>query len=136
MTIKEKIRHCSGGEIIQDNNNFELKTPGNYSLTFDNKRDLLISSIYNNSTPEREQIVSTLRDEFGTSNVHIFGSQRTGEVDKFEILSRSVFNICFENSIEGYITEKLFHSKILSNLSIGVIQHLEMIFRLPMYLTS
>ena len=34
-------------------------------------------------------------------------------VDKFSILSNSVINICFENSIgEGYITEKLLHSKI------------------------
>ena len=99
------------------------------------KRDLLISS-YIIILLLKESKLLTLRDEFGTSNVHIFGSQRTGEVDKFEILSRSVFNICFENSIgEGYITEKLFHSKFLVViLSIGVIQHLEMIFRLPMYL--
>lgn len=75
-------------------------------------RDLLISAIYNNSTPEREELLYCLRREFGGENVHVYGSHRTGEVDKFEILSRTVINVCLENSLgEGYVTEKLLHAK-------------------------
>ena len=46
--------------------------------------------------------------------VHVYGNQRGGYVNKLEILSRSIVNICFENSIgEGYTTEKLMHSRIM-----------------------
>lgn len=82
---------------------------------YENKqRDYLISAIYNNSTPEREEILHRLRTEFGDDNVHVFGSQRTGQCNKLEILARSVINVCFENSIgDGYITEKLLHAKMM-----------------------
>ena len=78
------------------------------------KRDLLFSAIYNNATPEREAMIATLKDIFGSKNIHIFGSHRGKSVDKMEVLSRSVVNLCFENSIgDGYTTEKLLHSKIM-----------------------
>ena len=70
--------------------------------------------IYNNSTPERKEILHNLRREFGEQNVHVYGSHRTGEVDKFEILSRTVINVCLENSLgEGYVTEKLLHARAM-----------------------
>ena len=59
-----------------------------------------------NATPEREAMVATLRGIYGYENIHIFGSQRGKCVDKLEILSRSVVNLCFENSLgDGYVTE-------------------------------
>jgi hypothetical protein len=77
-------------------------------------RDLLVTAIYNNSTPEREEILYSLRREFGVENVHVYGSHRTGDVDKFEILSRTVINVCLENSLgEGYVTEKLLHARAM-----------------------
>ena len=82
-------------------------------LPLDQPRKLFVSAIYNNSTPEREEMLAALRQYFGEQHVHVFGSSRSGPVDKFSILSNSVINLCFENSIgEGYITEKLLHSKI------------------------
>ena len=78
------------------------------------KRDIMVSAIYNNATPERESQLAILRELFGHENIHVFGSHRGKQVDKMEILSRSVINMCFENSLgEGYITEKLLHSKIM-----------------------
>jgi hypothetical protein len=83
------------------------------------KRNYLISAIYNNSTPLREELVNQLRKEFGINNIHLFGSQRSGHVNKLEILSKSVINLCLENSIgEGYVTEKLHHSIIMGCKSI------------------
>ena len=77
-------------------------------------RDLLFTAIYNNSTPEREAIIATLRNTFGANSIHVYGSQRGKNIDKMDILSNSVVNICFENSIgDGYTTEKLFHSKMM-----------------------
>ena len=77
-------------------------------------RDLPITAIYNNTTPLREEIIATLRQSFGHKNIHVFGSQRSGEVNKIEILARSVIHICLENSIgEGYVTEKLHHSLLM-----------------------
>lgn len=77
-------------------------------------RDFLVSAIYNNSTPEREELLYCLRREFGAENVHVYGSHRSGEVDKFEILSRTVINVCLENSLgEGYVTEKLLHARAM-----------------------
>lgn len=78
------------------------------------ERDLWISAIYNNSTPEREEVLTHLRRAFGADNVHVYGSQRTGEINKFEVLSRSIINVCFENSLgEGYVTEKLLHARMM-----------------------
>jgi len=78
------------------------------------KRDLSITAIYNNSTPEREEIVYHLSQHFGIKNVRVFGSQRTGEVNKLDLLARTKINICFENSLgEGYITEKLLHALLM-----------------------
>ena len=83
------------------------------------KRDYAISAIYNNSTPLREDLISCLRNAFGNENIHIFGSQRSGHVNKLEILSKSVINLCLENSLgEGYITEKLHHSLIMGCKSV------------------
>ena len=77
------------------------------------QRDLMISAIYNNATPEREAMITILRNLFGDENVHIFGSHRGKTVDKMTILSRSKINVCFENSVgQGYTTEKLLHSKV------------------------
>ena len=77
-------------------------------------RDLAISAIYNNSTPQREEAVAVLREVFGEANVHVFGNQRTGQINKMTVLSRSKINICFENSIgPGYVTEKLLHAKMM-----------------------
>jgi hypothetical protein len=77
-------------------------------------RNFAISAVYNNATPEREEMLSYLRNEFGNEHIHVFGSQRTGEVDKLAILSRSVINLCFENSLgEGYVTEKLLHARMM-----------------------
>lgn len=74
-------------------------------------RDLLFSAIYNNSTPQREELICQLKKFFGEESVHIFGSHRGSEVDKLAILARSRINICFENSIgKGYCTEKLLHA--------------------------
>jgi len=78
------------------------------------QRDLMFSAIYNNSTPEREEILALLRSEFGNDNIHVYGSHRTGVINKFHILARSIFNVCFENSIgEGYVTEKLLHARMM-----------------------
>ena len=83
------------------------------------KRDYAISAIYNNSTPLREDLISCLRNAFGNENIHIFGSQRSGHINKLEILSKSVINLCLENSLgEGYITEKLHHSLIMGCKSV------------------
>lgn len=77
-------------------------------------RDLFVTAIYNNSTAEREEMLCSLRNAFGFEKIHVFGSQRTGEINKYEILSRSVINLCFENSLgNGYITEKLLHAKMM-----------------------
>lgn len=74
-------------------------------------RDLLFSAIYNNSTPQREELICRLKESFGEESVHIFGSHRGAEVDKLAILARSRINVCFENSIgKGYCTEKLLHA--------------------------
>lgn len=87
------------------------------SLTYANRRftsthrDLPFSAIYNNSTPQREEIICKLKQCFGEESVHIFGSHRGIEVDKLAILARSRINLCFENSIgKGYCTEKLLHA--------------------------
>jgi hypothetical protein len=103
------------GELSFDSGKILFKNPATkHSYNKNASRDLMFSAIYNNSTPEREEILACLRDEFGTRNVHVFGSQRNGEVDKLKILSRSVVNICFENSIgEGYVTEKLLHARAM-----------------------
>jgi len=75
------------------------------------KKDICFSAIYNNSTPQREELIWKIKKLFGDHSVHIFGSQRGGEVDKLSILARSRINICFENSINnGYCTEKLLHA--------------------------
>jgi len=75
------------------------------------ERPFLFAAIYNNSTPLRDEVISVLSQRYGSSNVHLFGSQRSGFVNKSEILSRTHINICFENSVSpGYITEKLFHA--------------------------
>jgi hypothetical protein len=77
-------------------------------------RDLFVTAIYNNSTPERVEALSVLRNAFGPERIHVFGSQRTGQVNKFEILSRSIINLCFENSLgNGYVTEKLLHARMM-----------------------
>jgi len=74
-------------------------------------RDLSFSAVYNNSTPQREEIIRKLKQCFGEESVHIFGSHRGFEVDKLAILARSRINLCFENSIgKGYCTEKLLHA--------------------------
>jgi len=78
------------------------------------RRDIAISAIYNNSTPEREEMLYLLRQYFGEENVRIFGSQRCGHINKLDILAKSIINVCFENSLgEGYVTEKLLHAKIM-----------------------
>jgi len=83
------------------------------------KRNYAISAIYNNSTPLREELISCLRNAFGKEHIHIFGSQRSGHVNKLEILAKSVINLCLENSLgEGYITEKLHHSLIMGCKSV------------------
>ena len=75
------------------------------------ENEIMISAIYNNATPQREEVIYKLRKVFGKKTVKVFGSQRGGEVDKLSILARSRINICFENSIgEGYCTEKLLHA--------------------------
>jgi len=98
-------------DLTFENGKIQLKSYNEDSFAIPETRDLLISAVYNNSTPEREEILSILRSVFGADNVHIFGSQRSGNVNKLEILSRSVINVCFENSLgEGYVTEKLLHA--------------------------
>ena len=75
-------------------------------------RNLLFTAIYNNATPEREAMVATLRGIYVYENIHIFGSQIGKCVDKLEILSRSVVNLCFENSLgDGYVTENFCTQK-------------------------
>ena len=82
-------------------------------------RDLHVSAIYNNSTPEREELLCYLRRGLGGENVHVYGSHRAGEVDKFEILSRTVINVCLENSLgEGYVTEKLLHARAMGCMAL------------------
>ncbi len=77
----------------------------------DHYRDLMITAIYNNATPIREEVLNIVREAFGRENIHVYGSHRGHEVDKLEILAKSKINICFENSIgEGYVTEKLLHA--------------------------
>jgi len=83
------------------------------------KRDLPITAIYNNSTPLREEVIASLKKAFGNDNIHIFGSQRSGYINKMEILARSSIHVCLENSIgEGYVTEKLHQSLIMGCNSI------------------
>jgi hypothetical protein len=42
-----------------------------------------------------------------------FGNHSYGEDNKYEIISKYKFNICFENSLyPGYYTEKLIHAKV------------------------
>lgn len=96
-------------EITFRDDKASLKYAGR--LFASNHRDLLFSAIYNNSTPQREEIIHKLKECFGEESVHIFGSHRGTEVDKHAILARSRINICFENSIgKGYCTEKLLHA--------------------------
>ena len=102
------------GEINFKNDDIRFNEAFNSLPRNSTKRDLLFSAIYNNSTPEREAMIATLRQIFGYNSIHIFGSQRGKSVDKMKVLSRTVVNICFENSIgDGYTTEKLFHSKMM-----------------------
>jgi hypothetical protein len=102
------------GDLSFDADQIRLKPCKEYEHGQPGSRDLLISAIYNNATPEREELLYCLRGEFGVENVHVFGSQRTGEVDKFQILARSVINLCLENSLgEGYVTEKLLHARAM-----------------------
>lgn len=97
------------GEVQKSGSNLHLS--GYKNINKSKHKDILFSAIYNNTTPLREEIISILRGKYGEDNVKVFGSQRYGHVDKFEILSRSVFNICLENSIgDGYVTEKLLHA--------------------------
>lgn len=101
------------GELKEGNGYHYLD--GIQDIPLNHDRDIMFSSIYNNSTPQREEVISYLRLKFGHENVQVYGSMRgSGEIKKFEILARSRINICFENSIgEGYITEKLLHSAVL-----------------------
>lgn len=102
------------GELITDKGGIGLREHKKYLYREVPTRDLFITAIYNNSTPEREEAVTLLRNAFGKEKVNVFGSQRTGEINKFEILARSNINLCFENSLgNGYITEKLLHAKIM-----------------------
>jgi hypothetical protein len=124
FSISTRIRDFCGknirfpqwlGDLSFDASRIRLKPTSRRSPHYSaGPRDLLVSAIYNNSTPEREELLFCLRREFGLENVHVYGSQRTGEVDKFEILSRTVINLCFENSLgEGYVTEKLLHARAM-----------------------
>jgi hypothetical protein len=99
------------GDIKYDNNRYSWIRPNASGYVLPLTRDIPISAVYNNSTPIRDQVITELRRHFGESSVQVFGSHRGKEINKYEILSRSVINVCFENSIgEGYVTEKLLHS--------------------------
>jgi hypothetical protein len=100
------------GELEFQGGEIAMKTTSDDDFCLPGSRDLAITAIYNNSTPEREEMLYYLKQEFGPDNVHVFGSQRTGQVNKFQILSRTVIAMCFENSVgDGYITEKLLHAR-------------------------
>ena len=102
------------GELSLQNGEILFNNFNRYCHQVPNTRDIPISAIYNNATPEREEVLFFLRKKFGSENIHVFGSQRTGEINKFEVLSRSVINMCFENSIgEGYVTEKLLDARVM-----------------------
>ena len=103
------------GELNIDGNKVGIRKREQYDYrTTKSAKNLAITAIYNNSTPEREEMINLLKNEFGNNSVHVFGSQRGGNVNKFEILSRTVINMCFENSIgDGYTTEKLLHAKMM-----------------------
>jgi len=103
------------GELNTDGKEVGIKKREQYDYTTTKAaKNLAITTIYNNSTPEREEMINLLKNEFGNDSVHVFGSQRGGNVNKFEILSRTVINMCFENSIgDGYTTEKLLHAKMM-----------------------
>jgi len=78
---------------------------------YSHERDIDFSFIYNNSTPQREEMLCVLKQAFGDSSIKVYGVHRGSEVDKLSILARSKINICFENSIgKGYCTEKLLHA--------------------------
>jgi hypothetical protein len=124
FSISTRIRSFCGknvrlpqwrSDILIDNDRISLKPciQENQNAS-SGPRDLLVSAVYNNSTPEREELLYSLRQEFGVENIHIYGSHRTGHVDKFELLSRTVINVCLENSLgEGYVTEKLLHARAM-----------------------
>lgn len=102
------------GELCLSQGKICLRDSHNFRHIHTQARDLAITAVYNNATPEREEMLSYLREEFGKDHIHVFGSQRTGEIDKLHVLSRSVINICFENSLgEGYVTEKLLHARMM-----------------------
>ena len=123
FSISTRIRSFCGknirlpqwlSDLSFDNNQIRLKPCQGDEYGSSGSRDLLISAIYNNSTPEREELLYFLRGEFGVKNIHVYGSHRTGEVNKLQILSRTVINLCLENSLgEGYVTEKLLHARAM-----------------------
>ena len=101
-------------ELRIKNEKIMFRNHSSYIFDKNRTRDLMVSAIYNNATPEREEALYVLRQAFGEENIHVFGSQRTGEINKVEILARSQINLCFENSLgEGYVTEKLLHALIM-----------------------
>jgi hypothetical protein len=99
------------GELDFHNSRYSWAQANTSDYALPLTRDIPISAVYNNSTPLRDQIIAELRQYFGQRSVQVFGSHRGKEINKYEILSRSVINVCFENSLgEGYVTEKLLHS--------------------------
>ena len=57
-------------DIALENNKIKLRPCGNdHKHYLSGPRDLAFSAIYNNSTPEREEILHNLRREFGEQNV-------------------------------------------------------------------
>lgn len=116
------------GDLRLKDGKIFFRHSSDYKIESRQSRDLAISAIYNNSTPEREEMLSHLRHAFGSENIHIYGSQRTGEINKLQILSRTVINLCFENSLgEGYVTEKLLHARMMGCKALywGDISYLE-----------
>ena len=99
--------------------------------------DRLLFSAYNNSTLEKEAMIATL-GRCLVIIVFICWKPTRKSVDKMKVLSRTVVNICFENSIgDGYTTEKLFHSKMMgASPYTGATQHIELTLMTKMYTMS
>jgi hypothetical protein len=101
-------------QVNYDNPKFTLPYERINDNEFSNKpKSNFCCTVFNNPSPWRIEVYNSLSrykpvHGFGKP----FGNWFYGEDQKYNILSKYKFNICFENSIyPGYYTEKLFHAK-------------------------
>jgi hypothetical protein len=76
--------------------------------------------IFNTDSPFRFETLAKLsRYKYVTTYGKPFGNWFYGEEDKYQVLAKHKFSVCFENTLHpGYYTEKLFHAKVAGTVPI------------------